>query len=312
MDKVLAEEGEEKAQETFERIWTGFLAFDALGTLGKDLVAAIQKMHSARSRVIDMMNAKAQYGSQNHLDKRLGSSHINKLFADPAKFVDELASSAWVVPGNPDASPIMNYLTSFQGPMFKVFSEEDLEKWRNWIWSLKSNVLQKGRVDSYGAMREVMRRLAKTARAVKMHDFVLLRGPSPNQPAMVVEQSVTVWLQTVHRDPIHIMRTLANPDNGLIECGEPMKSPFITRVLAPGTTMGGRYANAATEAVGKPTPEHAALWTHTDIVSLWIQDGCPMQKLPDATFNLFPPAGEYTPTGLVDAAALPNGRFWIH
>lgn len=46
---------------------------------------------------------------------------INDLFDTPELFLEELAHSPWVVPGDPDNSRLINYLTTFQGRSKSVF-----------------------------------------------------------------------------------------------------------------------------------------------------------------------------------------------
>jgi hypothetical protein len=36
-------------------------------------------------------------------------------------------------PGNPEASRLLNYLTTFDGPMYEVFDTDDIALWRAWI-----------------------------------------------------------------------------------------------------------------------------------------------------------------------------------
>jgi hypothetical protein len=132
LDEVRETGGERGVQEAWRRIWDGCLASDALGTLGEDL----REMNSGFVKVtpkdegIKMMQGKAQYGHQNHRDRQLGKEKVNDHFADPAAFLKSLKNSPWIVAGNVDHSPIMDYLTSFDGTMLKVFSPADLDLWR--------------------------------------------------------------------------------------------------------------------------------------------------------------------------------------
>jgi hypothetical protein len=297
LDNARLTGGEEAVQTQWRRIWNGFLAFDALGTLGIDMNNLNDQMLTLtpQDQIIDLMNNKSAFGSLNHRTKRLGETHINDLFKDPKKFVHELKYSAWVVPGNADKSPIMHYLTTASGPMYKVFDETELELWRNWIWSLKPSVIQSGKLDSYNGMQNVVKRLMKTATAVEAHHQKTLWGPSPNNNNNnnnnLVEQSVANWLETVDSvGPDYLMKALIHPKNKLIVCGHPEQSPFITHVIMPGNKMGARYAMVAAEAFGLEgeTYHLSSLWTWRDIVYRWVNESCPMQQIPGHTFSLFP------------------------
>lgn len=156
LDQIRSSRGEIAVQAEFRRIWTGFLAMAAMGHLQND-VNKMNVHHSLNTdnleqRVIDMFTQKATYGSQNHRTRRLGSGFINSLFSDPAGFVALLKNSSWIVPGQPDRSPFMNYLITFSGPMYKIFTDDELNLWRNWIVSLDhyhSTEDRTGKLDSY-------------------------------------------------------------------------------------------------------------------------------------------------------------------
>src|SRR5690348_12746519 len=94
-----------------------------------------------RQRMIKMIADKAPYASRNHNDRKLGNVPINKLFNNPEVFLDTLAESSYVVKGDPGKSPILARLTTWDGPMYKIFTEEELKLWNDWILSLDPNIL---------------------------------------------------------------------------------------------------------------------------------------------------------------------------
>eukprot|EP00035_Acanthoeca_spectabilis_P035327 m.33863 g.33863 ORF g.33863 m.33863 type:complete len:1548 (-) comp7245_c0_seq1:116-4759(-) len=292
LDNLRETGGDAAVQDAWRRIWDGFLAFDALGTLGEDLrrLNAETINRSPTKEVMELMNRKATFGSLNHRDKRLGTTKINTLFGSWSTFVDELQHSAWVVPGNPDVSPIMDYLTGFDGPMFKVFSEDDFEIWRRWIREMKSEDNPVGaELDVFDAMGHTVLRVMKTAMSVHSHQRIQLWGPSPNLPSEDVQQPVSVWLQTVSTvGPVTMMKVLAHPKNNLIKPGYPLESTFVTEVLAPGSTMGKMFARVGADAPDLNDARHKnRFWTWTDIVKRWIQDGCPLEPQVGKTWKLF-------------------------
>ncbi|MER5627530.1 iron-containing redox enzyme family protein [Streptosporangium sp. NPDC002544] len=56
--------------------------------------------------------------------------------AGPAAFLDALAGSGLVRPGHPDRSPLLRGLIGEKGPMFRVFTEDELAVLRRWIAQL--------------------------------------------------------------------------------------------------------------------------------------------------------------------------------
>ena len=87
----------------------------------------------AKDRLAAVMARKANYGSLNHFQQRLGKNRINDLFDTPDLFQKLLRSSKWIAPGDPDQSQFLKHLTTFQGPMYQIFDAADLSVWRSWI-----------------------------------------------------------------------------------------------------------------------------------------------------------------------------------
>ena len=98
--------------------WDGYLGID-------DDVAA-RRATTIYDKITGLIARKQHYGSLNYSNRRLGVNRINDWFDDPDGFIDELAHSAYVVPGNLEASRLLNYLTTFEGPMYEVFDTDDL------------------------------------------------------------------------------------------------------------------------------------------------------------------------------------------
>ena len=136
LDNVLRESGREAMQREWKRIWTGFVAFATAGmglSRHRRRASPHRRPPTIDRQDHDLMARKQHYGSLNHANRKLGVNRINDWFDDPDGFVDELAHSAFVVPGNPKASRLLNYLTTFEGPMYEVFDADDVALWRDWI-----------------------------------------------------------------------------------------------------------------------------------------------------------------------------------
>lgn len=219
----------------------------------------------------------------------------------------------------------MSYLTQFRGPMFRIFLPEELDVWRNWIFSLKPLRIPlehptkaQTQLDTYAAMREAVSRVMMAGMGEAAHLRVRIWGPSPNIPGMDVFQPVATWLATVEQDPDFLMHALIDPRNHYITCGNSETSTFLNtvrlwvgrrycclhkgasprltlnkharwQVLRPGGKMGAVWSRVAAEAddtLKEPSHE-AKLWTWTDIAKLWVDKGCPMEPPAQAMYQLF-------------------------
>ena len=65
--------------------------------------------------------------------KKLGNTnyYINDLFDTPDVFLDLLVEERYLIPGDPDNSKLFR-LMSFDGPMYKVFTNEEIKLWRDY------------------------------------------------------------------------------------------------------------------------------------------------------------------------------------
>ncbi|GAA4356710.1 hypothetical protein GCM10023165_50000 [Variovorax defluvii] len=87
--------------------------------------------------MVDLVRRKGMHAAGYHGRLRLaGKTFDERIVDDPAGFVSDLACSPWVVPGNPECSPLLRKLIAFGGPMFRVFSEQEVETIHAWIKSL--------------------------------------------------------------------------------------------------------------------------------------------------------------------------------
>ncbi|WP_095197413.1 iron-containing redox enzyme family protein [Pseudomonas sp. Irchel 3A7] len=97
----------------------------------------------ARQQMIQLVKDKARYACGYHGRMKLDRMPFDELMSsDPARFVDALARSVWVVPGQPARSRLVNELISFKGPMFRIFNDTDLHVIRRWITDLEPQSAQ--------------------------------------------------------------------------------------------------------------------------------------------------------------------------
>lgn len=135
LSDVAVKGGQEAVQSQWRRIWRGFVAFAAPLPLylADELSVTLRRPLGPEDRLASMIQAKRPYANRNHLETRLGANRLNDLFEYPGVLLSELAASGHVVPGHPEQSEFLTYLTTFNGPMYKVFSDDELQLWSDWI-----------------------------------------------------------------------------------------------------------------------------------------------------------------------------------
>jgi L-Lysine epsilon oxidase N-terminal/L-lysine epsilon oxidase C-terminal domain/Iron-containing redox enzyme len=293
MDHVFKEGGADAMQAEWRRIWRGFVAF---ATAGYDFAANLDgqddltlgRRHpgSPEDRLGELITRKARYGSLNHLDNRLGPHRINDLFERPDIFIEELAHSPWIVPGVPDESRLLTHLTSFEGPMFKVFDERDLDLFREWILWLGSEgdtrapkrYLEKG--EAMLILLSELRELAQASSGHRRYRLALSGGAGGAGGAAPPAPGTRTIAELFEQGDLKVlMRALANPDNGWVVPFDPGASALIldqARANRPmGIALDRRFASLGNQ-IGRL------------VVIRWIEAGCPIPGEP-------PPPREVVP-----------------
>ncbi|MFD3522743.1 iron-containing redox enzyme family protein [Streptomyces sp. NPDC058653] len=89
-----------------------------------------------------MICRRARQAAVYHSDYELEGRPLSDWFADvaagPGPFLTALARSRLVRPGKPDSSPLLGGLVAPDGPMFRIFTDEDVAVLRRWIAHLPS------------------------------------------------------------------------------------------------------------------------------------------------------------------------------
>jgi hypothetical protein len=134
---VLLQEG----TETTSRLYAGFGW--TLAALRSRTEALYEEMRASLDPGYDMselMKLRSREASVYHGRVKLAGRPLAAWLADcredPRAFLDALAGSNLVTPGRPDASPLAVDLVSEHGPMFRIFSPDDLAVIRRWIADL--------------------------------------------------------------------------------------------------------------------------------------------------------------------------------
>jgi hypothetical protein len=267
-------------QEQWKRIWRGFVAF---ATTGYDLFQSFEKTgqaslvpdtiarqipRTAADAVSDLIGRKLPFGQLNHLGKHLGIYKVNDLFGMPSTFMEELAFSTWIALGKPEESRLLSYLTTFSGPMYKVFNADDLEIWRRWIEWLgqegdshrPKNFINRGE-----AMLLLVAELKSQMTASEGHKLYNIRVGR-------VQEALSQVFRT--KSPIEIMKILGTEGNGYVIRYQPAKSALIVDLLRPGRDMGRQLDRRFTKLQGQ---------VGRMVIYEWIAAGCriPGEALPD-------------------------------
>lgn len=268
LDDARRRGGEVEVQAVWRRIWTGYVAFATTGTLGNDLRALLDQRRDQPSTPADdiaaIMESKKKYGSLNHGDKKLGTQSVNDLFEDPAAFQRALVDAGYIVPGHPEQSSFFK-LTSFDGPMYKVFTDEELDTWEVWtVWLGRGGNTVPVETDPAKLMQACIDHLRAQQEGTPDHDMATLTGPDPGNVGQTIRQSVAAWFT----EPTSVfMAVLSDPNNKLIVPGNSTKSTFIFKLLGGKNDMADAFAAVAPNTGGK---------TWKQVAADWVDAGCPL------------------------------------
>lgn len=113
--------------------------------------------HSKLYSIIERIYKKA-YGY--HKKGKIGGKAIDEWFGsnefNPEAFLYEFAKSKYITPGHPEKSSFLTYLTSENGPMFRVFPDEDLNIIKEWILTLPHNTTESDKASKMNDDRSVL------------------------------------------------------------------------------------------------------------------------------------------------------------
>jgi hypothetical protein len=263
LDEIRASSGDQAVQDAWSRIWDGYVAFASTGGLGEDFRRRVQTPPSPGRKVYDMIRRKAHFGSQNHGTKQLGPNRINNWFADPRGFMQELVGSAYIVPGDPANSPFFELLRH-TGPMFRVFSEEEIGLWEDWARSLATPGGGTPETDLGRLMAHMVDVLRSRQAGTGGHAANQLAGPDPGGSGQRVAKPVAWWFE----QPVPaFLAALADPGNGWVTPGDASSSRFVTELATGDHPMARVLSGVA------PGTAHR---TWRTIAIEWINAGCPV------------------------------------
>lgn len=278
LDEINNQGGENAVQELFERIWTGYIAFSFTGNLGQDIQDAVLTPPDYHKQVMAMISRKAEIGSLNHDQHMIGANKINDWFSEPEGFMQALIDAAYIVPGNVSGSRFFSLLEFQTGPMFRVFTDPEIQLWKDWTNSL---VPQTGIpvVNSVDAMIKLVNTLKNQQAGNAQHKVMQLLQPGTDTP-----HPISWWFT---QPPLEFMAALRYGKNGFIIPYDPDNSIFVTQLIAPANAMGQAF-NYVIPGTGKLTgpddqsgPAVVKDQTGREVVINWINDGCPLGFHPE-------------------------------
>jgi hypothetical protein len=258
LSDMMQKGGEEAVQTQFERIWKGYIAFSLAGTFGQDLNNMIINAPSLNDQMVAMVEKKAAFGSLNHDKHMVGSNKINDWFSDPQGFLDELVSAGYIVPGNIEGSKFFSLIEFQKGPMFRVFSDQEIQLWKDWTLSLVKKASTKP-LDSFDSMVLLLKTLKGQQQGNEQHNAIEIMEAGKNKA-----HPISWWFT---QDPAFFMAALSDVRNNLIVPYDPDSSLFVTQLIASSNRMGQAF-NYVIQGTGDQTGR--------GIVIQWINDGCPL------------------------------------
>jgi hypothetical protein len=275
--------GEEAVQTAWRRIWNGFVAFGNIGSWQQDFVNLLTKKPSLRDQMIDMIKRKAGFGSRNHQQHMVGPTRIDEWFADPPGFLDALRDHGWITPGDWADSRMKGLMDFETGPMFRVFTDDEIALWAAYTESLTAPAPPPPSppVPAARAMAALIAQLRPVQRGIAGHQTNVLADPDGTV------HTLAWWFEQPTQS---FMQALASPVNDVIAQGKPEESRFFMELIAPTGPMGSVFSLPA------QPPNTGAC---RDVVHFWISQGCPLPAAEARTLRLNTPRAmrDRHPTG---------------
>jgi hypothetical protein len=263
LDHIREKGGSDEVQKEWQRIWNGYVAFSSTGHVGDDIEIARQYPRLIEDLMVDLINRKKPFGQLNHGNNnvpRLGANRLNDWFEDPNGFLDELAKSSYITPGDPDGSYLLNDRISYHGPMYKIFTPDEIKVWGDWVrWLGKSAGPRESEPqDPASLMIQLIQQVKSMADNVPAHQAKMMTVVIQGRP---VSKSLA---ELFDEDSAVLLAALADPTNGVFVKGNSATSPFFTAILPGAPGMAAVLNGLTFNGVNGVT-----------IISNWVDAGCP-------------------------------------
>jgi hypothetical protein len=138
----------------YKRVWAGIEAGFRLAVQATDALSELSSgsEFSPRSKMATLVRNKAPHAFGYHKKRVHQGKSLDEWFnpesLDVDKFLDYFAKSPFIKPGDSANSPLLKNLISFKGPMFRIFSDSEIQTISRWIDSLVSDSKNIGTVVS--------------------------------------------------------------------------------------------------------------------------------------------------------------------
>jgi hypothetical protein len=289
LDDAADRGGDGAVQAQWDRIWNGYVTWATTGTFGADLGRHLrlfdgkipsQRKAYAKQRMVDLISRKAPTAKKSHGRARLGGQTLNTLFATPEVLMDALLADAGGLMDveNPRDSRFLRELISFTGPMYKVFTDEDVEIILDWLDSMKDDTPGPTTPPSMPVaeqMEGVLVKYADRGRHQPQHaQFSFPQTDGTPKP-------VTEWFAG---PPEEMMAAMARSQ--FFTPGSVGRSSFFTEVVGPQGFMAG---------ILDPVDE--------DVIRRWVAAGCPEPG--NAVLPASAPIPDLIATELIDGGEPP-------
>lgn len=218
LDDVEARLGPDAVQEHWRRIWIGYVAYATTGDFLPDLRSKLraEKATTARDKFTELIGKKARVAMAQHGQTVLQGKLLNDWFSDPKGFVTALENSHWVVAGDPKNSLLLKHICSFQGPMYQVFTTDELTAIALWILGMDKSPANR-------VMSIILGHRSK--------------GQLAHRSRTLTVEGQEVRMNDLFADPVAFMQGLKESEYCLIpESGDVDESPLM-RSFLPGGCM---------------------------------------------------------------------------
>lgn len=187
--QVRNEGGEDAVQQHWERIWDGYVAFAYTFVIViRQVIRIIQKPPTLEQRLERLIREKAPFGQYNHGTRELDGSSINSLFSNPKEFLGALVRSGSIIPGKPDQSPFFKLLEFRGGRMYHVFTEDEVQLWRDWTYDL-AHKRKRPKNDNVRVLRERLALVDPNLTERISHDKIA------GWQSAVADHRIVLWLE---------------------------------------------------------------------------------------------------------------------
>jgi hypothetical protein len=229
LNEVRTHSGQAAMQREWKRVWNGYVTWATVGSFSSQLGELLERKYVsggeeyAHERMIKLVRQKAPYAQTAHGTAMLGGVALGSLFAEPERLLDALIAEKWVNPAAPRDSMFVTKLLGFHGPMYKVFTPEELDIILNWIESLAGSAPtpEPGPVSPPEQVAIIIRAFMEKAQQEPAHARSML--------TLADGQSVSVTDLFASGDAVKVMGDLAGSD--MIVPNDPAASPLIHDVF---------------------------------------------------------------------------------